>query len=42
MAMTVNIFAESTEKLPLVAAVGDVIQLCRVLVISNTGINFCM
>ncbi|XP_068471444.1 protection of telomeres protein 1b-like isoform X2 [Phaseolus vulgaris] len=36
MAMTVNIFAESTEKLPLVAAVGDVIQLCRVLVISNT------
>ncbi|ESW32538.1 hypothetical protein PHAVU_002G330500 [Phaseolus vulgaris] len=37
MAMTVNIFAESTEKLPLVAAVGDVIQLCRVLVKEHNG-----
>ncbi|CAJ1936598.1 unnamed protein product [Sphenostylis stenocarpa] len=35
--LAVNIFAENTKKLPLVAAVGDVIQLCRVVVKAHKG-----
>ncbi|KAK7370118.1 hypothetical protein VNO80_12174 [Phaseolus coccineus] len=35
--MTVNVFAKDTESLPLVAAVGDVIQLYRVVVKEHNG-----